>query len=177
MGQHHLASLDQPEQVLEDFVLWLFGSLLQVGEGERLLAVEDVGLEVVAEERLRGLEGGAGYGSIVCWVGEICVFWHEGVLLSHSLLGCCCSCLFLDQSLQFGKVAGAEDALLEFLSILLQPHLELQVLGMVVQLPMSVLDGLVGDIELVEPHSGGCFVQVDLLIELFRLPPGGPVCG
>jgi hypothetical protein len=50
--QHHLASLDQPKQVLEDFVLWLFGSLSQVGEGELLLAVKNVGLEVIAEEGL-----------------------------------------------------------------------------------------------------------------------------
>jgi len=50
LGQHHFASLDQPKQVLEDFVLWLFDSLAQVGEGELLLAIEDVGLDVVAVE-------------------------------------------------------------------------------------------------------------------------------
>lgn len=71
------------------------------------------------------------------------------------MLSCC---FFLDQSLQPGQVAAAEDALLELIGPLLQPRLELQVLGVVVQLPVPVLDGLVGDVQPVRPQSSCGFV-------------------
>ena len=153
-------------------MLGLSHSLAQVGERELFLAVEDVGLEVLAVERLGGLEGSAGDGSIVGRVRKIGVLWDEGMILRHVMLA---SCFFLHQSLQLRHVAGAEDPLLQFLRAPHQPAFELQVLGVVVQLPMPVLNGLVGDIEFVWPHSSGGLIQVDLLVELLRLPPSGPM--
>lgn len=83
---------------------------------------------------------------------------------------------FLHQSLQSRHVACAENPLLQFLSVLLQSRLEVQALGVIVELPMPVLYRLVCEIEFVCSQTGGSFIQVYLLIELVHLAPSGSVC-